>query len=83
MCRATGNPPFQRSDSEVERRKEYLVTLKQALPSAACGILPEMIVNCLDNDPSIRPSAEKLISALGKKKTAHLLLLLSQWIKQE
>ena len=65
-CKTSGHPQFQRSDSEVERRQEYLNMLRKALSSEACSILPEMIVECLDNDPSKRPTAKDLIDTLGK-----------------
>ena len=65
-CKTSGNPQFQRSDSEVERRQEYLDMLRKALSPEACSILPEMIVNCLNNDPSKRPTVVKIMAALGK-----------------
>ena len=39
--------------------------MERALSKEACEILPGLIVECLDNDPSKRPTARSLIEALG------------------
>ena len=39
--------------------------MERALSAEARGILRGMIVDCLDNDPSKRPTSETLIEALG------------------
>ena len=39
--------------------------MEQALSAEARGILPGMIVECLDNDPTKRPTAKRLLEALG------------------
>jgi hypothetical protein len=58
-------PPFLRPDSEVERRREYLVQMESSLSKEAREILPGLIIECLDNDPSKRPTSKRLIEALG------------------
>ena len=45
------------------------MTMEQALSSEAREILPGLIVECLDNDPSKRPTSKKLIEALGMTST--------------
>ena len=45
------------------------MTLEQSLLSEAREILPGLIVECLDNDPSRRPTARSLIEALGMTGT--------------
>ena len=56
---------YTRSDSAVKRRREDLIRMEQALSAEARGILRGMIVDCLDYDPSRRPTSKMLIEALG------------------
>lgn len=65
LPKTSGKPTFHRSDSEVERRREYLIKLERDLFPEARSILPGMITRCLDNDPSKRPTARDLIESLG------------------
>ena len=65
LSNACGARPFHRSDSEVKLRLEDLQRLETFLPQEAFDILKDMIVQCLDNDPSQRPTAMFLVEALG------------------
>ena len=65
MPKTLGNPTLKRSDSAVTRRRDDLIRMEQALSDEARGILKGMIVKCLDDDPSERPTSEMLIEALG------------------
>jgi hypothetical protein len=59
--------PLLRSNSEVERRRDYLVRMESSLSKEAREILPGLIIECLDNDPSKRPTSKRLIEALGTR----------------
>ena len=63
------NPGRLCGRSEVDRRGKYFEQLED-LP--LCGrlrrVLVELIQNCLGNDPSQRPSAEQLVTALKEIK---------------
>ena len=54
-----------RSNSVVERRRDYLMQMESSLSVEAREILPGLIIECLDNDPSRRPTSRRLIEALG------------------
>ena len=59
-------PPIRSNlETEVERRRDYLIQMEQSLSKEAREILPRLIIECLDNDPSNRPTSKKLIEALG------------------
>ena len=49
--------------SEVERRQQFIDMTEQ---QPALSPLKQLIVECLDNDPDGRPSAEKLVQQLAK-----------------
>ena len=57
--------PLLRSNSEVEKRRDHLVQMERSLSKEAREILPGLIIECLDNDPSNRPTSKRLIEALG------------------
>ena len=65
LSNASGVRPFHRSDSEVKLRLDDLERLETFLPQEAFDILKDVIVRCLDNDPSLRPTAKFLVEALG------------------
>ena len=64
-------PPYLRSNSEVERRRDYLVQMESSLSVEAREILPGLIIECLDNNPSNRPTSRRLIEALGTRTCVH------------
>lgn len=51
--------------SEVERRKDYIQILEDALPNHA---LVSTIKECLHNGPECRPSAKKVLTVLENMK---------------
>ena len=65
LSNACGARPFHRSDSEVKLRIDDLKRLETFLPREAFDNLQDMVVQCLDNDPSLRPTAKFLVEALG------------------
>lgn len=67
--------PLLRSNSEVERRRDYLMQMESSLSVEARKILPGLIIECLDNDPSRRPTSKKLIEALGTRTRVHGVVL--------
>ena len=69
-------PLHSNSDSsEVERRRDYMIQLESSLSVEARKILPGLIIECLDNDPSRRPTSKKLIEALGTRTCVHGVVL--------
>ena len=64
------NPDRLVGRSEVGRRKAYLDQLEDLLPGGIRAHLVQMIKNCLRNDPSQRPTAERLVTVLEGMKGA-------------
>ena len=54
--------------SEVGRRQAYFDQLEDLLPGGVRRLLIQMIKDCLRNDPSQRPTAEQLVTALEGMK---------------
>ena len=54
--------------SEVERRGQYFEQLEDLLPGRIRQVLVLLIKNCLNNDPSQRPTAEQLVTSLEEMK---------------
>ena len=54
--------------SEVGRRQAYFDQLEDLLPGGVRRLLVQMIKDCLRNDPSQRPTAEQLVTALEGMK---------------
>jgi hypothetical protein len=59
--------PLLRSNSKVERRRDYLIQMESSLSKEAREILSGLIIECLDNDPLKRPTSKRLIEALGTR----------------
>ena len=49
--------------SEVERRREYLDNVRGILDTEDESQLYSVIINCLQNEPKLRPSAEEIINS--------------------
>ena len=67
--------PLLCSNSEAERRRDYLMQMESSLSVEAREILPGLIIECLDNDPSKRPTSKKLIEALGTRTCVYGVVL--------
>ena len=64
------NPDRLVGRSEVGRRQAYIDQLEDLLPASigAKRLLVQMIKDCLRNDPTQRPTAERLVTALEGMK---------------
>ena len=56
--------------SEVDRRELYLEQLERKLPGGREHPLVQLLKQCLNNNPSQRPTAEELIASLVEMKAA-------------
>ena len=54
--------------SEVERRREYIDTMSARFPSELSP-LKQLVIDCLNNDPDKRPTAEQLVCQLEQLQT--------------
>ena len=52
----------------MDRRERYFDQLEDLLSSPIRQVLVQLIKNCLHNDPSDRPTAEQLVTALEEMK---------------
>ena len=50
--------------SEVERRRSYFEEMERSLPNWAHEMFEGMIIDCLSNEPSERPTAEQVLTSL-------------------
>ena len=64
---------YNHSNAAVAQRRDDLIRMERTLSAEARGILRGMIVECLDLDPSKRPTSKMLIEALG---TQHNIILM-------
>ena len=65
---------YNHSNAAVAQRRDDLIRMERTLSAEARGILWGMIVECLDLDPSKRPTSEMLIEALGTQLNNIILM---------
>ena len=63
--------------TEVERRQPYLDKI-----TGATSDLKPLIMSCLDDDPSVRPSIVDLLEIIQKSKKEHSLIILTTLLDQ-
>lgn len=62
----TNDPEIVIARTEVERRRAYFEQLEKELPNGEHHLLIQMVRNCLQNAPSRRPSAKKIVTELHR-----------------
>lgn len=62
------NPGRLLGRSEVERREQHFLRLERTILGSTNFSLIHTIKKCLDNDPSERPTAEKLVTILEEAR---------------
>ena len=58
------DPEKVKGRSEVERRRQYIEQLEREFRDGENHPLPQMVKQCLRNDPSRRPTTEQLVNIL-------------------